>query len=388
LLFKLEYGYNFDKSAIKLLENYFTNRKVKVKVNGFISQLYELSLGTGQGSVLGPLLFILFINDLPYYLVEFLTVLFADDTSLGMCGKSLEELLENFNAAIPKMNTWCKYNLIDINWKKTKIMFFTKQTKLKVPKTILIDNQSIDVVEFFELLGIMIDNKLNFNKYSCELRKTICTRLYSIKQLYYLKPKIRIQFLKTFILPHFDYGSTLYIYFSKEAIQRLCNTYNNCIIQMLNNDYTKSIIINENNEYNIYNNYLNEFNLQTFQHRLILRFSSYIFKILTNKYSPITLSKLLVKNSSREIGYPMRNAELYYVPNKLNNDNMEKTFQYFFSKFLNNNEIIRECIDKSEGIVKFKWLIRKEINPMFIVFISNFEKFDLKIKNFNYLRNP
>ena len=234
----------------------------------------------------------------------------------------------------------------------------------------------------------MIDNKLNFNKYSCELRKTICTRLYSIKQLYYLKPKIRIQFLKTFILPHFDYGSTLYIYFSKEAIQRLCNTYNNCIIQMLNNDYTKSIIINENNEYNIYNNYLNEFNLQTFQHRLILRFSSYIFKILTNKYSPITLSKLLVKNSSREIGYPMRNAELYYVPNKLNNDNMEKTFQYFFSKFLNNNEIIRECIDKSEGIVKFKWLIRKEINPMFIVFISNFEKFDLKIKNFNYLRNP
>ena len=142
-----------------------------------------------------------------------MTVLFADDTSLGMCGTSLDDLIAKFNAAIPKMNTWCKYNLIDINWDKTKIMFFSNQKKFKAPKTVEIDSHHVSVVEYFELLGIVIDNKLNFNKYSCELRKTVCTRLYSIKQLYYLKPKIRIQFLKTFILPHFDYSSTLYIYF-------------------------------------------------------------------------------------------------------------------------------------------------------------------------------
>ena len=221
-----------------------------------------------------------------------------------------------------------------------------------------------------------------------KLRKTVCTRLYSIKQLYYLKPKIRIQFLKTFILPHFDYSSTLYIYFSKEAIQRLCNVYNNCIVQMINNDWIKSIKIGENHEYNIYNNYLNCFNLQTFQHRLIIRYSTYIFKILKIEHSPKTLSKLLIKNNTRDVSYHMRNAVLFYVPDKgRHNDYMENTFQYFFSNFLNQIELIREFIEKAENLVKYKWLIRSNINQIFIEFTSNFEKFDLKIKNFNYLRN-
>jgi hypothetical protein len=384
-LFKLKHGFGFEESALNLLANYFHNRKARVKVNKCKSQLYDLVLGTGQGSVLGPLLFIMFVNDMPFFLEEFLAILFADDTSLEMCDTDIEVLLERFKHATCKIDTWCINNLIDINWDKTKIMIISQMKKFKPPKSIEICGKEVQVVSTFELLGIFIDEKLNFNKYTCDLRRTIYTRLYSIKQLFYLKFRVRLQFLKTFILPHFDYASTLSVYFSKEAIQRLCNTYNDCIVKIIGSNKIKSIIIKENHDYNIYNNYLNEFQLQTFQHRLLIRFSLYIYKIITFN-TPGKLASIITKNMDREINYSLRNANLYTVPDKGRfNNNMECTFHYFFSKFLNEN--IKDYICLNLSVAAFKKVIRENINSLFIKFIETFEKFDLKMKNFHYLIN-
>ena len=81
------------------------------------------------------------------------------------------------------MINWCKFNKLDINWKKSEIMFVTNKQNITIPEFIEINDNQVKVVNEFKLLGIIIDNKLNFIKNTCKLRKSINTRLYSIQKL-------------------------------------------------------------------------------------------------------------------------------------------------------------------------------------------------------------
>ncbi len=89
------------------------------------------------------------------------------------------------------------------------------------PNEILINNNKVEIVSNFKLLGVIIDEKLSFDKYTCDVRTTIMKKMYSIKKLFQLSHTVKIQFFKTFIIPHFFYCSTLTIYFSKSSVQRL-----------------------------------------------------------------------------------------------------------------------------------------------------------------------
>ena len=118
LLLKL-FHYGFDNDSMGLLSNYFKDRSQVVKIKEHKSGPVNLKLGVPQGSILGPLFFLIFINDLAFILKRLKTKYFADDTTLYKSGTCLIKLIDDFVQELNELMNWCKFNMIDINWSKT-----------------------------------------------------------------------------------------------------------------------------------------------------------------------------------------------------------------------------------------------------------------------------
>ena len=92
------------------------------RINDTVSDVLLLSLGVNQGSILGPLLFLIFFNDMSLS-TDMNSILFADDTTLCESEKKLDSLLKKFNKKLSKIYEWISSNQMSLNWSKTKIMF-------------------------------------------------------------------------------------------------------------------------------------------------------------------------------------------------------------------------------------------------------------------------
>lgn len=103
-----------------------TNRSIRTKVNDAVSGDFKCELGVPQGSVLGPLLFNIFINDLPQHISCGKLIIYADDTSVVIAAKNSDELMVKVNLVLHEFSTWCTKNGLIINVKKTKCIFSTK----------------------------------------------------------------------------------------------------------------------------------------------------------------------------------------------------------------------------------------------------------------------
>ena len=84
---------------------------------------------------------------------------------------------------------------------------------IPVKSSIYLCNNKIEVVDNFKLLGILIDNKFSFHDYVKNLIKTVNAKLFSYKKMFYLSKNVKLQFFKSFIMPHFDYCVSLAIYY-------------------------------------------------------------------------------------------------------------------------------------------------------------------------------
>ena len=192
LLRKL-FHYGFSNSALQLIANYFSDRYQSVKYDKKMSPLLKILLGVPQGSVLGPLFFLIMINDLAF-IIDLLCKLFADDTTLGDADKDLNTLINRFVEKLKVLLEWCEFNKLDINWSKTYFMFVTNK-RVKLPKEInvgtkTVNNKPVDinvsVVTSFKLLGVTLDNKLTFTEHCSNIKKIVNKKLYSIKRLFFL----------------------------------------------------------------------------------------------------------------------------------------------------------------------------------------------------------
>ena len=212
LLFKLKSN-GIDGPLFSLLENYLRNRKQRVVLNGQTSNWAEVNAGVPQGSVLGPLLFLIYINDLPDNLNSNVK-LFADDTSIFSVVNNANISCKELNDDLLKINNWAyqwkmSFNP-DPNKTATEVIFSRKKTQHPHP-AIYFNNFPISSKPSTKHLGMVLDAKLNFNAHLndkiCKANKGISI----IRKLHCeLSRKTLITVYKAFIRPHLDYGDVIY----------------------------------------------------------------------------------------------------------------------------------------------------------------------------------
>ena len=204
ILAKKLHHYGIRGNILKLLISYLENRKQYIKSDDIVSALVSVLCGVPQGSVLGPLLFIIYINDI-VNCSKLGSILFADDAAMVLQHSSLKHLQRQLNAEVNKLNQWFIANKLTLNLKKTKFMLFNKK-KLKtnaIKKFKLnINKVNIEQVDNIKYLGVILDSKLNWHHQILYL----CTKLSKVAGVIY---KLRNQLPKrTLILIYNSLGAS------------------------------------------------------------------------------------------------------------------------------------------------------------------------------------
>lgn len=171
-----------------LIRSYLFNRKQLVEVRGVRSSLCSIDCGVPQGSTLGPLLFLLFVNDLPDVVGDPLNlVMFADDNTLLSSGRSMSDALSDARVDLNGISGWLDKNRLFLNVSKTVFMKFSlKNTIDHTNKSLLlkVNSRSIEQVNVARFLGIEIDSNLNWHQHIdslCSKLSSVCYALFRLK---------------------------------------------------------------------------------------------------------------------------------------------------------------------------------------------------------------
>ena len=248
LLGKLNY-YGIQGVALSWFKNYLTGRTQYVNYNGIKSEEIKLTTGVPQGSVLGPLLFLIYINDLCSASKIFHAILFADDTSLTATMSSFSpfrpktkmdfEILSNrINNELKLINEWLQINKLSLNVDKTKYMIFSnRQRNIEIYNqlNLKINNEEIKRVFSFNFLGIMINDKLDWSDHMTYISQKILPVISTINKLKHILPsRILKMIYNSLILSRLHYGNLLWgntpgrlIKLQKRAIRAIVNAGTN-----------------------------------------------------------------------------------------------------------------------------------------------------------------
>ena len=193
LLTKLDH-YGIRGSALQWIKSYLINRKQHVTVNGTKSTSNIMNYGVPQGSILGPLLFIIYINDIPEIAQYAKFILYADDANIIISANTIEEVHDQLLELINNLLYWVNCNGLALNLKKTKYMIFSK-SKTDLPSPLIISNTLIERKEEARFLGVIIDESLNWTRHI----RTVISKMaryiglmYKIKKLLPLSARLQI----------------------------------------------------------------------------------------------------------------------------------------------------------------------------------------------------
>ena len=276
ILRKLKF-YGIEQESLKWFQSYLHDRKQVCCVNGHMSNSRSVSCGVPQGSNLGPLLFLIYINDLPNCLSTASPRMFADDTNVSLASSTLHELENVLNQELQNLNIWLKVNKLSLNIAKTEYMIIGSRQRLNVNVdgsiNITINNKPVKKVNETQTLGMTIDQHLTWGRHVEEISKKISSAIGALKRI---RPTITIgvanKIYKAIIQPHIDYCSTVWDGLGVTLLDK---------IQKLQNRASR--IITQSNYYTSASNLLEELGWDNVSTRWKKQKAILMFKTLNNR---------------------------------------------------------------------------------------------------------
>ena len=171
-------------SNLSWIENYLENRTQCTLANNICSKKTAITCGVPQGSVLGPLLFLIYVNDMKSVLQHSRHYLYADDTVIYFSGDNINDVVNKLQTDLSKFGTWCESNKLTVNTKKSNFVVYGTMTKVsKVQNLDLrLNGDRLNRVPFYKYLGVFLDSNLTFNKHVDVSKKLICHKLYLLSK--------------------------------------------------------------------------------------------------------------------------------------------------------------------------------------------------------------
>ena len=163
LLKKLQ-GMGITGNLHNIIEDYLSGREQYTEVNGQVSSTKDITYGVPQGSILGPKLFKIFVNDLSERILDGELFMYADDTTGYFVHENVECVIESLSKMLQIINQWCIANKLTINTDKTEAMLITKRPFIGPLQRLTLGEKVIDLKESVKRLGVIIDKGLNWDK--------------------------------------------------------------------------------------------------------------------------------------------------------------------------------------------------------------------------------
>lgn len=236
--------YNFSNDSLSWFSSYFSDRKQCVKINKTMSDQLPINTGVPQGSIMGPLSFLLGVNDLPLEDSLEELALFADDATDSAHDTDVKVVEQQLRTKTNNVNKWCKANRMVLGIEKTKGMLMGSKQKLRtIPNAegclnLEVEGKAIEQVSSERLLGVQIDNSLSWNDQTKKVRKTALFKISILRKIKkYLPQDTRKLFFNYYIKPHLTYCSSIWGQTSKENLNTINKLQKQTARLILDKDY-------------------------------------------------------------------------------------------------------------------------------------------------------
>jgi endonuclease V-like protein UPF0215 family len=355
LLHKLN-TYGIRGVAYKWMQSYLSNRTQSVRIleensNSYIlSNKHKITHGVPQGSILGPLLFIIYINDMDNSIQHGTSLSFADDTTVIIKSKNFEDTYTYAYEDIVSILDWCNSNKLSLNLSKTNYILYSPKginDPLTRPPDLIVNNIKVEKVEYAKFLGIYIDSKLNW-EYEVN---NICNKLTQAKFLLNTVKNFLPDFIKKMlyyahVYSHINYGITLWgPMITKKQKQKII-TQQNKIISTFN--CSKRLKTN--------NKSYKHLQLLKFENIIDLELGKLMYSIKTNSI-PEPVLKLFQSKETTQATYNTRNRN---IPN-IRKHKSKKYNNSFMTKSITNWTHISNNIKNSKSVNEFKNRYKKSL---------------------------